>query len=147
MYTLIRKTDEESFLEFDAEVKLKEGGMCYLYCITEYSPLEEFTIKVKPVYTEPPCSPRNENLNLLVRIKFLNLFYIYLNKNWKFTGRNQVLLVLGQRTSAYREDCPLMAQLFIIFFQFMSDFINLLSGQWTCVRASKVLICTGPSSL
>jgi len=81
MYTLIRKTDEESFLEFDAEVKLKEGRMCYLYCITEYSPLEEFTIKVKHVYTEPPYSPRNENLNLLVRIKFLNLFYIYLNKN------------------------------------------------------------------
>jgi hypothetical protein len=25
----------------------------------------------------------NELLNLLVRIKFLNLFYIYLNKNWK----------------------------------------------------------------
>jgi hypothetical protein len=30
-------------------------------------------------------SPRNEKLNLLVQIKFLNLFYIYLylNKNWK----------------------------------------------------------------
>ena len=42
-------------------------------------------------------SPRNENLNLLLRIKFLNLFYIihiYI-KIEKFTGPNKVLLVLG----------------------------------------------------
>jgi hypothetical protein len=29
------------------------------------------------------CSPRNENLNLLIRIKFLIFFYIVLNKNRK----------------------------------------------------------------
>ena len=45
-------------------------------------------------------SHRNENLNLLVRIKFLNL-----NKNEKLTGSKKVLLVLGQRTVAQHEDC------------------------------------------
>jgi len=47
---------------------------------------------------------RNENLTLLVRIKLLNLFYIYLNKNWKFTGPNKVLLVLCRRTGIVRTD-------------------------------------------
>jgi len=38
-------------------------------------------------------SPRNENLNLLVQIKFFNLSYIYIsNKTEKFTG-----LGLGDR--------------------------------------------------
>jgi len=52
-------------------------------------------------------SPRNENLNLLLQIKFLNLFYIihiYI-KIEKFTGPNKVLLVLGWRTGGHREDC------------------------------------------
>jgi hypothetical protein len=42
-------------------------------------------------------SPRNENLNLLVRIKFLNLLYIhiYLNKNWKIYWSEQSLFGLG----------------------------------------------------
>ena len=34
-------------------------------------------------------SPRNENLNLLVRSKFFNFFYIVLNKNWKFYWSEQ----------------------------------------------------------
>ena len=64
----------------------------------------------------------NENLNLLVRIKFLNLFFNrVLNKNWKnvlvrtkfywsWTGgpvlivRNKVLLVLDWRTGAHHEE-------------------------------------------
>lgn len=51
-------------------------------------------------------SPRNEHLNLLVRFKFLNLFYIYVFiKTEKFTVPNKVLLVLGQKTGAHREDC------------------------------------------
>ena len=29
--------------------------------------------------------------------------------------------------------------LFITFFEFMLDLVNLLSGQWICIRASKVL--------
>ena len=43
-------------------------------------------------------SPRNEYLNLLVRIKFLNWFYIpgiYLNKNWKIYWYNQSFTGLG----------------------------------------------------
>jgi hypothetical protein len=44
---------------------------------------------------EYKLSPRNENLNLLVRIKFLNLLHIYvLIKTVKFTVPNKVLLVL-----------------------------------------------------
>jgi hypothetical protein len=31
--------------------------------------------------------------------------------------------------------------------QLMWDLVNLLSGQWICIRASKVLICTGPNGL
>ena len=71
-------------------------------------------------------SPPNENLNLFVRIKFLNLFLytcVVLNKNWKIywseqslTGRgledrcslwglNKVWLVVGRRTGAHCEDC------------------------------------------
>jgi hypothetical protein len=47
---------------------------------------------------------RNENLNLLVQIKFLNLFlYGSLKKNC-FTGTNKALLVLGRRTGAHHED-------------------------------------------
>jgi hypothetical protein len=34
-------------------------------------------------------------------------FYIVLNKTGKFTGANNVLLVLGRETSAHREDCPM----------------------------------------
>jgi len=50
-------------------------------------------------------SPRNENFDLLVRIKFWNLFFIYFwIKTEKFTCPNKVLLGLGQRTSAYREN-------------------------------------------
>jgi hypothetical protein len=47
--------------------------------------------------TEPVIkSPRNENLNLLVGIKFLNLFlYISKIKTEIFSGLNKVLLVLG----------------------------------------------------
>ena len=45
-------------------------------------------------------SPRNENLNLLVQIKFLNLFYIYiyiyLNKNWKIYWSEWSFTCLGQ---------------------------------------------------
>jgi hypothetical protein len=44
----------------------------------------------------------NENLNLLLWIKLFNLLYIYLNKTEKFTGPNNVLLVLGRRTGAHR---------------------------------------------
>ena len=52
-------------------------------------------------------SPRNENLNLLVRIRFYNLFYISkFIKTEKFTGLNKVLLVFGQRSGIHREDCP-----------------------------------------
>ena len=51
-------------------------------------------------------SPRIENLNLLVRIKSLNLFlYSSLRKAKKFTGPNQVLLILGLRTGTHREGC------------------------------------------
>jgi hypothetical protein len=50
-------------------------------------------------------SPRKENLNLLVRSKFLNFFfYIALNKNWNFTGPNRYLLFFGRRTGAHTED-------------------------------------------
>ena len=54
-------------------------------------------------------SPRNKNLNLLVQIKFLNLFlytvhFLVQNKNWNCTGPNQILLVLGQMTCAHHED-------------------------------------------
>jgi hypothetical protein len=61
-------------------------------------------------------SPQNENLNLLVQIKFLNLLHtcnIYLNKNWKFTGPNKVLLVLGRRTGAHREDMIYLHTFFV----------------------------------
>jgi hypothetical protein len=44
-------------------------------------------------------SPRNENLNLLVRINFLNL--LLYSKNLLV---QTVLLVLGQRTGAHCED-------------------------------------------
>ena len=51
-------------------------------------------------------NPRNEHLNLLARIKFLNLSYIYLNKNWKiYWSPNTVLLVLCRGTGAHCEDC------------------------------------------
>jgi len=56
------------------------------------------------------CSPQNENLNLLVGIKFLE-FMLYTDKyvknTEKFTGLNKVLLVLGwrPRTGAHRENC------------------------------------------
>ena len=48
----------------------------------------------------PHCfNPGNENLNLLVRIKFLI-------KAETFTGPSKVLLVLDRRTDRdYREDC------------------------------------------
>ena len=45
-------------------------------------------------------SPRNENLNLLIRIYFC----IALKNTEKFTGKNKVLLALGQRTIAHHED-------------------------------------------
>ena len=48
-------------------------------------------------------SSRNENLSLLVWIKFLNLF-LYTSKNWKNYRSNKVLLILGQRTGINRED-------------------------------------------
>jgi len=41
------------------------------------------------------CSPRNEHLNLLIRIKFLNLFHIYLNKNWTFHRSEQSFTGFG----------------------------------------------------
>ena len=34
-------------------------------------------------WTEAKGSPRNENFNLLVRIKFFNLFLYNLKKKWK----------------------------------------------------------------
>jgi hypothetical protein len=40
-------------------------------------------------------SPRNENFNLLVQMKFLNLFYIVLNKNWKIYWFEQSFTGLG----------------------------------------------------
>ena len=53
-------------------------------------------------------SPRNENLNLLVLIKFLNLFlYSCKQKLKKIIGPSKDLLVLVQRTGAHREDCYL----------------------------------------
>jgi hypothetical protein len=52
-----------------------------------------------------PTSAVIENLNLLVEIKFLNLFlYSYKKITLKFTVPNKVLLVLGQRTDAHCED-------------------------------------------
>ena len=43
---------------------------------------------------------QNENVNLLVRIKFLNLFlYRSLKKTEKCTGPNKILLVFGRRTA------------------------------------------------
>ena len=66
------------------------------------------SLKIKNVndYFKLSHSPRNENLNLLVGIKFLNLFlYISKIKTEIFSGLNKVLLVLGWRTCAYREDC------------------------------------------
>ena len=51
------------------------------------------------------CSHRNEHFNFLVRIKFLNLFHIYLNKNWTFNRSEQSLLILGRTTCVNREDC------------------------------------------
>jgi hypothetical protein len=41
-------------------------------------------------------------------------FYIVLNKTGKFTGPNNVLLVLGRETSAHREDCPMTVKVCII---------------------------------
>jgi hypothetical protein len=52
-------------------------------------------------------SPRNENLNLLIRIYFcitLKNTENFTGKNKVFTGKNKVLLALGQRTSAHHED-------------------------------------------
>ena len=44
----------------------------------------------------PICSPQNENLNLLVRIKSLNIFlYNSFKKTEKCIGPNKVFLVLG----------------------------------------------------
>jgi hypothetical protein len=40
-------------------------------------------------------SPWNENLNLLVRIKFFNFFYIVLNKDWKISWSKQSFTGLG----------------------------------------------------
>ena len=45
-------------------------------------------------------SPRNENFNLLVQIKSLNIEKVK-KKTEKFTGLNKVLLVLGLRTGAH----------------------------------------------
>jgi hypothetical protein len=46
------------------------------------------------------------DMNLLVWIKVLKIYsYIVLNKKFKFTGPNKVLLFLGRRTGAHREDC------------------------------------------
>ena len=51
-------------------------------------------------------SPRNENLNLLVRIKFLNLFlYSSKYKLKNLLVRTKFYWSLGRRTSAHREDC------------------------------------------
>jgi hypothetical protein len=51
-------------------------------------------------------SPQNENFNLLVRIKSLNLFlYSSLKKLKYLLVSNKVLLVLVQRTGAHREEC------------------------------------------
>jgi hypothetical protein len=44
------------------------------------------------------CNPRNENLNLLVQIKFLNLLLYSSNKNWKMYRSKQSLAGLGART-------------------------------------------------
>ena len=50
-------------------------------------------------------SPRNENFNVLVQIKFLNIFlYISKKKTNKFTGPNKVLLVMDRSTGAHCED-------------------------------------------
>ena len=54
-----------------------------------------------PLWTIIQNSSWNETLNLLIRIKFLNLF-LY---NIKFTGLDNVLLFLGCRTGAHREEC------------------------------------------
>ena len=54
------------------------------------------------------CSPLNENLNLLIGIKFLDLFLqisIYLNIYIeKLTGPNKVVVALRRKTGAHRED-------------------------------------------
>ena len=64
--------------------------------------------EVKMSYICHRFSPRNENLNLLVQIKFLNSFFIYSSnffiKTEKITGPNKVLLVLGPRTVAHCEE-------------------------------------------
>jgi hypothetical protein len=54
------------------------------------------------------CSPWYENLNLLVRIKFLKKNYVQnvvLNKNWKMYWSEQSFTGHGWRTIAYRKDC------------------------------------------
>jgi hypothetical protein len=56
----------------------------YMYCLDNQSLKWIFFFSV-----------RNENLNLLVWIKFLNLFYIYINKNWKIYWSEQSFTGLG----------------------------------------------------
>jgi hypothetical protein len=50
-----------------------------------------------PLMITDQSNPQNENLNLLVEIKFLNLFLYSLKKNCKIY---KVLLVLGCNTTA-----------------------------------------------
>jgi hypothetical protein len=66
-------------------------------------------------------SPRNENLKLLVWIKFLSLFYIFIYKikTEKFSCSNKVLPVLGWKTGAHREDCLLLKYQNLHFFNIL----------------------------
>jgi hypothetical protein len=79
---------------------------------------------------EYKLSPRNENMNLLIRIKFLNLLHIYvLIKTEKFTVRNKVLLVLGWRTSAHHEDCKFECTLInSLFCTLVQAFLGILTN-------------------
>lgn len=81
------------------DLPYKSEGLSYLLrFIWIVVLLQMLLIKVKILFKfVHVCSPRNGNLNLMVWIKFLNLFYIVANKNWKLTGPNKVLRVLGQR--------------------------------------------------
>jgi hypothetical protein len=59
------------------------SGSVFIY-LSIYVYIIIFVVVDKQKNTTPATtSPRNKNLNLLVRINFLNLFlHFYLNKNW-----------------------------------------------------------------
>jgi hypothetical protein len=68
-----------------------------LYSLLHSLSIQSFKMKclLVPVHSEMSSSPRNENLNLLVRImKILNLF-LYIVLNWKINWSKQSFTGLG----------------------------------------------------